>query len=111
MFELAWAHSQIEHRHSDRFGEAAHLYQRLAAHVLFAGSALRADRQVLRTTRWARKASGPSGSRATGRLWSRGSVHPIELHLARELLAAQTYLRGKGLELDLVFLERRARWP
>jgi cyclic beta-1,2-glucan synthetase len=104
VFELAWAHSQIEHRHSDRFGEAAHLFQRLAAHVLFAGSALRADRQIL--------ASNTLGQEG---LWTFGisGDRPIvvarfgatdEIHLARELLAAQTYLHGKGLELDLVLL-------
>jgi cyclic beta-1,2-glucan synthetase len=47
VFELAWAHSQVEHRHSDHFGEDSHLYQRLASHVIFAGSALRGDRPAL----------------------------------------------------------------
>ena len=51
VFELAWAHSQVEHRHSDRFGEDSHLFQRLASHVIFAGSALRADRAVLAANR------------------------------------------------------------
>ena len=46
-FELAWAHIQVEHRHHDRSGEDAHLYQRLASHIIFAGSALRADPSVL----------------------------------------------------------------
>ena len=42
-FELAWAHSQVEHRHRELVAEDAHLYQRLASHLLFAGSALRAQ--------------------------------------------------------------------
>ena len=51
VFELAWAHSQIEHRHDDRHGADGHLFQRLASHVIFAGSALRPDRSVLAANR------------------------------------------------------------
>ena len=57
VFELAWAHSQIEHRHGDRFGEDAHVFQRLASHVIFAGSALRADRSVLAANRLGQEGS------------------------------------------------------
>ncbi len=44
-FELAWAQSQVEHRHHGT-GADAHLYQRLASHIIFAGSALRAEPSV-----------------------------------------------------------------
>src|SRR5262249_23853951 len=40
-FELAWAHSQVELRHLHLPAQEAHLYQRLAGHVLYAGPALR----------------------------------------------------------------------
>ncbi len=41
VFDLAWAHSQIELRHLRITTEDAHLYQRLAAYLLYAGPALR----------------------------------------------------------------------
>jgi cyclic beta-1,2-glucan synthetase len=103
-FELAWAHNQIEHRHGERTGENTHLFQRLASHLLFAGSTLRAEPSVLARNRL--------GSEALSQLGISGD-RPIvlvriaardELPLARELLAAQTYLRHKGLESDLVLL-------
>jgi cyclic beta-1,2-glucan synthetase len=103
-FELAWAHNQVEHRHGERTGENGHLFQRLASHVLFAGSTLRADASVL--------AGNCLGQDALSQLGISGD-RPIvlvriaardELPLARELLDAQTYLRLKGLETDLVLL-------
>ena len=108
VFELAWAHSQVEHRHSDRFGEDAHLFQRLASHVIFAGSALRADRAVLAANRLGQEGLwrfGISGDRPIVLARFEGTD---QLRLAQELIAAQTYLRAKGLEIDLVFLERGA---
>ena len=104
VFELAWAHSQVEHRHSDRFGEDAHLFQRLASHVIFAGSALRADRAVLAANRLGQEGLwrfGISGDRPIVLARFEGTD---QLRLAQELIAAQTYLRAKGLEIDLVFL-------
>jgi len=104
-FELAWAHSQVEHRHRPWSAEEGHLYQRLAAHILFAQSALRAAPAVLNSNR-----QGQPG------LWKFGisGDRPIvlvriaesgELPLARQLLDAHAYLRHKGLEFDLVLLD------
>ena len=64
VFELAWAHSQVEHRHSDHFGENAHLFQRLGSHIIFAGSALRADRPRSPPTAWDKRDYGASASPA-----------------------------------------------
>jgi cyclic beta-1,2-glucan synthetase len=104
-FELAWAHSQVEHRHHDRSGADAHLFQRLASHILFAGGSLRAEPAVL-----ARNHLGQTG------LWRFGisGDRPIvlaridaadQLALVRQLLAAHAYLRLRGLEFDLVLLD------
>ena len=65
-FELAWAHSQVEHGHRNWSPEDAHLYQRLGSHLLFAGSALRAHSAVLAANRQAQPAlwrCGISGDR------------------------------------------------
>jgi cyclic beta-1,2-glucan synthetase len=106
-FELAFAHSQVELRHLHISAQEAHLYQRLAAHVLYAGSALRAPRSILTANRQGQPA-----------LWRYGisGDYPIvlvrlaekeEIPLVRELLAAHIYWRLKGLEVDLVLLNEQ----
>ncbi len=103
-FELAWAHTQVEHRHRNWSAQDAHLFQRLAAHIIYAGSAFRAEPATL-----ARNRKGQAG------LWAYGisGDKPIllafiadfdETALASQLLIAHTYLRLKGLDVDLVFL-------
>ncbi|WP_074316748.1 GH36-type glycosyl hydrolase domain-containing protein [Singulisphaera sp. GP187] len=106
-FELAWAHSQVEHRHRNWSPEEAHLFQRLAAHVLFAGSALRAPAPVLAANR-----QGQPG------LWRYGISGDLpillvriaegsEMPLARQVLTAHSYMRLKGLVADLVLLNEQ----
>jgi cyclic beta-1,2-glucan synthetase len=102
-FELAWAHSQVELRHLRLSAQEAHLFQRLAGHVVYAGTALRSAQAA------AANHQGQSG------LW-RNSISgdkPIvlvriaeieELPLVRQLLLAHTYWRLKGLEVDLVII-------
>jgi cyclic beta-1,2-glucan synthetase len=103
-FELAWANSQVELRHLHLSAEEAHLYQRLAAHVIYAGPALRAAPAVLAANR-----QGQPG------LWRYGvsgdlpivlvrTAEVEELPLVRQVLAAHAYWRQKGLEADLVIL-------
>src|SRR5262249_23119633 len=94
----------VDLRHGEQVGENTHLFQRLASHVLFAGSALRADAALLAGNRLGQKALlalGISGARAI--ILARIAARE-ELPLARELLAAQSFLRLKGLETDVVFL-------
>jgi cyclic beta-1,2-glucan synthetase len=106
-FELAWAHSQVELRHLHLTGEDAHLYQRLAGHLVYAGPLLRSAEAA------AANRQGQPG------LWRYGisGDRPIlltliaehgELPLVRQLLQAHTYWRLKGLEVDLVLLNEHA---
>jgi cyclic beta-1,2-glucan synthetase len=108
VFDLAWAHSQIELRHLRISTEDAHLYQRLAAYLLYATPVLRAAREVLITNR-----QGAPG------LWRHGisGDRPIllvqvgdaeELPLVRQLLVAHAYWRMKGFEVDVVILSVEA---
>ena len=103
-FELAWAHSQVEHRSRNWSAHDAHIYQRLASSILYAGTALRADPAILTAN-----TKGQSG------LWAYGisGDKPIivafiadfdQTSLVTQLLTAHTYLRLKGLETDLVIL-------
>jgi cyclic beta-1,2-glucan synthetase len=103
-FELAWAHNQVEHRHGDRAGDNSHLFQRLASHLLFIGTTLRADPAVLAGNRLGQEdlwRFGISGDRPI--MLVRIAARE-QLPLTQELLTAQTHLRQKGLETDLVVL-------
>jgi cyclic beta-1,2-glucan synthetase len=104
VFELAWAHSQIEHRHGDRFGEESHLFQRLASHVIFAGSALRPERSILAANRLGQEALWRFGISGDRPIILARFQNTDQLRLGQELIAAQAYLRARGLEIDLVFL-------
>ncbi|MDG3007912.1 GH36-type glycosyl hydrolase domain-containing protein [Paludisphaera mucosa] len=104
-FEMAWAHRQAENGQRGWSAEEAHLFQRLASHLIFAGPALRA------------RPPAPDPVEPAPRVLARHGVGlglPIvlariadapELSLARQLMAGQAYLRLKGLEFDLVFLD------
>jgi cyclic beta-1,2-glucan synthetase len=107
-FELAWAHSQVELHHLHLSAEEAHLFQRLATHVIFAGPFLRADPAVL--------AANHQGQPVLWRYGISGDKPIVlvrikemdELSLVRQLLLAHTYWRLKGLEVDLVILNEHA---
>ena len=89
--------------------EDAHLFQRLAAHVIFAGPDLRAARPRSPPTVRARRACGGTASPATGRSsWSaiarggRAAAGPAAPRRARVPGGC------KGLEVDLVLLNEAA---
>jgi len=103
-FELAWAHSQVQLRHLRLSPEEIQLYGRLAAHVIYAGPALRAPQTVLAANR-----QGPPGLWRHGLSGDRPIVlvrvdEPEELEIVRQLLQAHAYWRLHGLEVDLVIL-------
>jgi cyclic beta-1,2-glucan synthetase len=107
VFDLAWAHSQIELNHLHLSGADAHLYQRLATHLVYAGPTLRAPASALTANRQGQPGlwrHGISGDRPILLAW----VSDIEeMPLVRQLVTAHTYWRLKGLEVDLVILSDR----
>jgi cyclic beta-1,2-glucan synthetase len=103
-FELAWAHTQVQLRHLKLSAEEAHLFQRLAAFILYAGPTLRAPAAVIAANR--------QGQTDLWRLGISGDK-PImlvrigegdEMGLVRQVLLAHSYWRLQGLEVDLVIL-------
>ena len=102
-FELAWAHSQVELRHLNVTAEELHLYQRMAAHVIYAGTALRYAPAV---------SSNRFGQQQLWRFGISGDLPIVFLRLAEQedlalvrlLLRAHGYWRLKGLRVDLVLL-------
>jgi cyclic beta-1,2-glucan synthetase len=104
---LAWTQAQVQLLHLGITAAEASLFQRLAAHLLYANSALRPSSDAI-----SRGATGPAA------LWSQGISGdlPIVLvriddidhtGLARQLLQAHEYWRMKHLAIDLVILNER----
>jgi cyclic beta-1,2-glucan synthetase len=105
---LAWTQAQMQLRHLGISTDDAHLFQRLANHVLYSDATLRPPPDVIK--RGARKAST---------LWSQGISGDLpivllriedddDLDLVRQLLRAHEYWRLKQLAVDLVILNERA---
>lgn len=101
-FELSWTHNQVLLRQINATESDAQLYNRLAASVIYANAALRADAAVIQNNY-----RGQSG------LWSHsisGDLPIVLLHiydqesveLVKQLVQAHAYWRLKGLAVDLV---------
>jgi len=101
---LAWTQAQVQLRHFGIGAAAAHLFQRLANHIVYSDPNLRPVSSVL--TR---------GAGAQSVLWSEGISGDLPIILAcitegedmaviRQLVLAHEYWRLKGLDVDLVIL-------
>ena len=104
---LAWTQAQMQLHHIGITASEAHLYQRLANHVLYSDSTLRPAPDFLK--RSARKVST---------LWANGLSGDLpivlvridqndDLELVRQLLRAHEYWKLKQLSVDLVILNER----
>jgi cyclic beta-1,2-glucan synthetase len=104
---LAWTHAQIQLRHLGVSTAEAHLFQRLANHVLFSNLGLRATPEVIR-----------QGAGKASMLWALGISGDIpivlvhvadndDLEIVGQLLRAHDYWRLKQLAVDLVIVNER----
>ena len=105
---LAWTQAQMQLHHLGIDTDTAHLFQRLANHILYSDATLRPAADDLKR-----------GVRRASTLWSQGIsgdlpivlvrvAEPEELELVRQLLRAREYWRLKQLAVDLVILNERA---
>jgi cyclic beta-1,2-glucan synthetase len=105
---LAWTQAQMQLHHLGIDPDEAHLFQRLANHILYSDPTLRPPAEILK--RGAGKAST---------LWAQGISGDLpivlvrieedgHLELVRQLLRAHEYWRLKQLAVDLVILNERA---
>lgn len=105
---LAWTQAQMQLRHLGIEPKEAHLFQRLAGHVLYSDPVFRPPAELIR--RGMSKVSG---------LWAQGISGDLpivlvrieednHLQLIRQLLRAHEYWRSKLLAVDLVILNERA---
>jgi cyclic beta-1,2-glucan synthetase len=101
---LAWTQAQMQLHHLGLTSDDAHLFQRLATHVLYSDPALRPAGDVLKrgalksTTLWAH---GISGDRPIVLVQV---ADEDDLELVRQLRRAREYWRLKQLDVDLVIL-------
>jgi len=101
---LAWTQAQVQLHHLGIGPDEAHLFQRVANHVLYTNPTMRPSSEVLK-----RSDSGPST------LWAHGISGDLPIVLVRidaaeergivqQLLRAHEYWRMKQLAVDLVIL-------
>jgi cyclic beta-1,2-glucan synthetase len=105
---LAWTQGQVQLRHLGISPRNADLFQSLAAHLVFAGPALRPGSDTIRR-----------GSGVQSGLWGQGISGDLpilllrigdsaDLDMVRHLLLAHEYFRLKQLAVDLVILNDHA---
>jgi cyclic beta-1,2-glucan synthetase len=105
---LAWTQAHVQLHHLGISSNDAHLFQRLANHVLYSDPALRPAPDVLK-----------HGARKSSTLWAHGISGDLpivlvqveedhDLELVRQMLRAHEYWRLKQLAVDLVILNEHA---
>ncbi|XGC79804.1 GH36-type glycosyl hydrolase domain-containing protein [Bdellovibrio bacteriovorus] len=105
---LAWTQAQIKLHYLNIEPDEAHLFQRLAARLLFSDSSLRPSKAILK-----------SNKRDQTGLWAHGisGDHPIiavivedvtEMGLVRHVLKAQEFFANKGFRVDVVIINSQA---
>ena len=105
---LAWTQAQMQLRHLGIGTSEAHVFQRLANHVLYSDPTLRPSSAAI-----------ANGLRKASALWPHGISGDLpivlvrisdeeDLELVRQLLDAHEYWRLKQLNVDLVILNERA---
>ncbi|HTU17645.1 MAG TPA: glucoamylase family protein, partial [Gemmataceae bacterium] len=107
VFDLAWAHSQVELRHLQITTADVHLFQRLATHLLYTGPALRANPDVLAANRQGQSGLWRYGISGDNPILLVRAGSPDDLPLVRHLLMAHSYFRMKSFTVDLVILSEQ----
>ena len=104
---LSWTQAQVQLHHLGIGAEEAHLFQRLASHVLYPNPALRPSSEVLKqndkgqSALWVHSISGDIPI-----VLVRIDV-PEDLEIVRQLIRAHEYWRMKLLAVDLVIINEQ----
>jgi cyclic beta-1,2-glucan synthetase len=106
-FELAWAHAPVELKHLNVTAAEAHLFQRLAGHLIFPSPALRAPAAVLKANRLAQDGLWRHGISGDFPIILVAVSSADDLGLLRQMFLAHTYWRHNGLKADLVVLNEK----
>ena len=105
-FDLAWAHSRVQLRHLGITPAESHLFQRLAGHVLYPPTALRST-DALRVNRQGQQGLWRFGISGDLPLLVLAATDSDGIALARHVLKAHAFWRGRGFPVDLVLLANR----
>jgi len=105
---LAWTQAQVQLHHLGITAEEAHLFQRVAGHVLFADASLRPSSAAIQRGGCSRPALWAHGISGDVPIVLLRIEHVEDMAIARQLLQAHEYWRLKQLAVDLVILNERA---
>jgi cyclic beta-1,2-glucan synthetase len=105
-FDLAWAHSRVELRHLGVTPAESHVFQRLAGHILYPPNSLRAL-PSLRDNHLGQPALWPFGISGDVPIIAVSVSEGDSFALARQVLKAHAFWRGRGFPVDLVLLADR----
>ncbi len=102
VFDLAWTHSQVLLRQLNGSLADARLFEQMAASLIYANAALRANSTLLTSNR--RNQSGLWGQAISGDLpiMLVQISDPGNIQLVKQMVSAHAYWRQKGLVADLV---------
>ncbi|HEV2883412.1 MAG TPA: glucoamylase family protein [Pyrinomonadaceae bacterium] len=101
---LAWTKAQVEMTHLNIDAEEAHLFQRLAARVLYSDPSLRPRPHVLALNTQAQSALWPYGISGDLPILVVRIDKAADLPTVRKIVRGHEYLHYKGLKIDLVIL-------
>lgn len=106
IFDLAWTHGQVLLHQLNTSEADAQLYGKLASAIIYTNNNRRADPRTLMSNR--KGQSGLWGYSISGDLPIVLLIveDAVNIELVRQLIQAQAYWRYKGLEVDLVILNR-----
>ncbi|MEP6920109.1 MAG: glucoamylase family protein [bacterium] len=101
---LAWTKAQVEMSHLNLDAEEAHLFQRLAARVIYSDPSLRPRPHVLALNTKAQSSLWPYAISGDLPILLVRINRLEDLAMVRKILRGHEYLHYKGLQIDLVIL-------
>jgi len=101
---LAWTKAQVEMSHLTIDAEEAHMFQRLAARIIYSDPSLRPRPHVLTLNTKAQSSLWPYGISGDLPILLVRINRPEDLSVVRKILRGHEYLHYKGLRIDLVIL-------
>ncbi|HKY30654.1 MAG TPA: glucoamylase family protein [Pyrinomonadaceae bacterium] len=101
---LAWTKAQVEMSHLNIDAEDAHLFQRLAARIIYSDPSLRPRPHVLALNTKTQSSLWPYGISGDLPIMLVRISRAEDLPMVRKILRGHEYLHYKGLKIDLVIL-------
>ncbi|MCB0309721.1 MAG: hypothetical protein KDD42_00720, partial [Bdellovibrionales bacterium] len=105
-FDMAWSQSNIELRHEHMTIGLTHVFQHLANGLIYNVPTMRGRPEDIVQNRLGQSGLWRFGISGDFPLVLLNVSDPLQLNLVMELLAAHWYLRSKGLQFDLLILNR-----